>query len=88
MYFHILQTKFQLEQPYYGTIFIRKSVGKKWRDWKHELFCAYAMNKSLEEILSKDAPIGVEVDQWEDLVKYWFTNEFKVSFLKCSVFHS
>ncbi|XVF04427.1 hypothetical protein REPUB_Repub05bG0081500 [Reevesia pubescens] len=72
-----VMTKFELEEPFYGTKFIHKSVGKKWRDWKHELFKAYGQNKSMEEIFAKDVPLGVEVDQWEGLVKYWFTKEFE-----------
>ncbi|OMP09807.1 hypothetical protein COLO4_05115 [Corchorus olitorius] len=51
-----VMSKFELEDPFHGCLFIRKSVGKKWRDWKHELYCAYGLNKSMNEILSEDTP--------------------------------
>ncbi|OMO95458.1 Transposase, Ptta/En/Spm, plant [Corchorus olitorius] len=72
-----VMSKFELEDPFHGCLFIRKSVGKKWRDWKHELYCAYGLNKSMNEILSEDTPKEVDANQWKDLVKYWFTDEFK-----------
>ncbi|OMO60314.1 Transposase, Ptta/En/Spm, plant [Corchorus olitorius] len=39
--------------------------------------CAYGLNKSMNEILSEDTPKEVDANQWKDLVKYWFTDEFK-----------
>lgn len=60
-----------------GEHFVKKSMGKKWKEYKCELRSTYLTTYKTKEVLLKNRPSHIPRDQWTGLVSYWFSDKGK-----------
>lgn len=60
-----------------GKIWFRKSLAKKWKDWKAKLKKLHYSEKSSFEEIILDRDPRVSEDQWRALVLFWMSDEGK-----------
>ena len=70
------QKKFSI--PARGEEFVKKSLGKKWKDYKCDLKSIYIAQYKSKDALLKNRPKRVPRDQWTGLVSYWLSDKAKV----------
>ncbi|KAG5590716.1 hypothetical protein H5410_041230, partial [Solanum commersonii] len=69
------QNKFSI--PIHGEEFVKKSIGKKWRDYKCDLKAMYVTTYKTKDALIKNRPSHIPRDQWSGLVLYWLSKKAK-----------
>lgn len=62
--------------------FVKKSLGKKWKDYKCDLRSMYFTKYKTKHTLLKHRPNHIPRDQWIGLVSYWVSDKGKVTILE------
>ncbi|TKY46190.1 transposase, Ptta/En/Spm, plant [Spatholobus suberectus] len=63
--------------PAHGEEFVKRSLGKKWKDYKCDLRSMYLTKYKTKDALLKNRPNRIPRDQWIGLVSYWVSNKGK-----------
>ncbi|XP_060186942.1 uncharacterized protein LOC132616513 isoform X3 [Lycium barbarum] len=63
--------------PVRGEEFVKKSIGKKWKDYKCDLKTMYVTKYKTKDALMKNRPSHLPRDQWTGLVSYWLSDKAK-----------
>uniref|UniRef100_A0A3Q7IYH5 Uncharacterized protein n=1 Tax=Solanum lycopersicum TaxID=4081 RepID=A0A3Q7IYH5_SOLLC len=63
--------------PICGEEFVKKSIGKKWRDYKCDLKAMYVTKYKTKDALMKNRPAHIPRDQWNSLVSYWLSEKHR-----------
>ncbi|KAL3339800.1 hypothetical protein AABB24_028419 [Solanum stoloniferum] len=63
--------------PICGEEFVKKLIGKKWRDYKCDLKSLYVTKYKTKDALMKNRPSHIPRDQWNPLVSYWLSEKAK-----------
>ncbi|XP_072062835.1 uncharacterized protein [Arachis hypogaea] len=71
----IVRKKFSI--PVRGEEFVKRSIGKKWKDYKCDLKGIYLGQYKTKDVLLKNRPERIPRDQWIGLVSYWFSDKAK-----------
>ncbi|XP_057417491.1 uncharacterized protein LOC130711771 isoform X2 [Lotus japonicus] len=71
----LVRKKFSI--PKHGEEFVKKSLGKKWKDYKCDLKNMYMTMYKTRYNLLKNRPNHIPSDQWTDLVSYWLSDKAK-----------
>lgn len=71
----LVRKKFSI--PAHGEEFVKKSLGKKWKDYKCDLRSMYLTKYKTKEALLKNRPKHIPKDQWIGLVSYWVSDKGK-----------
>ncbi|XP_020106690.1 uncharacterized protein LOC109722927 isoform X1 [Ananas comosus] len=67
------RSKFFLPRDDKIETWVLKSVGRKWKDYKHELKSKYKTANRTQEEIASDVPPEIVPQQWIDLVRNWFS---------------
>ncbi|MCE5166698.1 hypothetical protein HAX54_024379, partial [Datura stramonium] len=70
-----LKKKFSI--PIRGEEFVKKSIEKKWKDYKCDLKTMCMMKYKTKHALMKNRPSHIPRDQWIGLVLYWLSDKAK-----------
>ncbi|MED6125928.1 hypothetical protein PIB30_073313 [Stylosanthes scabra] len=71
----IVRKKFSI--PIRGEEFVKRSIGKKWKDYKCELKGIYLGQYKTKDALLRNRPKRIPRNQWIGLVLYWFFDKAK-----------
>ncbi|KAL5133681.1 hypothetical protein HKD37_03G006971 [Glycine soja] len=71
----LVRKKFSI--PERGVEFVKKSLGKKWKDYKCDLRSMYFTKYKTKHTLLKHRPNHIPRDQWIGLVSYWVSDKGK-----------
>ncbi|XP_057426165.1 uncharacterized protein LOC130719563 [Lotus japonicus] len=71
----LVRKKFSI--PTCGEEFVKKSLGKKWKDYKCDLRSMYTTMYKTRDTLLKNRPNRIPRDQWIGLVSYWLSDKVK-----------
>lgn len=71
----LVRKKFSI--PARGEEFVKKSLGKKWKDYKCDLRSMYLAKYKTKNALLKNRPNHIPKDQWIGLVSYWVSDKGK-----------
>ncbi|KAH0641993.1 hypothetical protein KY290_033597 [Solanum tuberosum] len=63
--------------PKRGAMFVLKSLGKKWKDYKCEIKGEYVSKYKTKDSLLKNRPNRIPRDQWSGLGSYWLSDKAK-----------
>ncbi|XP_039117807.1 uncharacterized protein LOC120253540 [Dioscorea cayenensis subsp. rotundata] len=69
---NFIESRFVLEIP---KDYVLKSLGKKWRDYKHDLKKRYFKREDGVRANKDKLPEGVIRWQWEELIDHWYSNK-------------